>query len=246
MLENINTIIYDMPYWQLYVLTFLYFVFLYFVLAPLFLKACEFLYKHGKLEKIILESASKKQLLFEKKHSFQSIVIFGFSILPIIFMVRNNNITFIPNTITNIVAGLIILTIWNEIHFFIVHHLMHLPFFMKRVHKVHHKSKITTVYSVYSFHWFEALLLSTVPLTLLLFIDVSSIAIALYPLLSVFVNYIGHCNYRFGNGTGKKWTLLATNHNEHHYVLRKNYAFTFNILDVFYVKLSNLSKKQNQ
>jgi len=244
--ELIEHIIFKYSYTKLYGLTFLYFLILYFVLAPIFLSFCKFLSSKNILNKIIDKEASKKQIRFEKLHSLKSIVVFGFSIFPVIYLIRNGVITLLPNTIFNIVLGVFLLTIWNEIHFFVVHRMMHLPFFMRNVHAVHHRSKITTVYSVYSFHWLEAFLLSTVPITIIPFIPFSPIAFFLYPLASILLNYAGHCNYRFGNGIGESWKLLGTHHNDHHYKFKKNYGFASNILDSLSTEISKIDSKKKK
>jgi len=244
--ELVENIIFKYSYFSLYGLTFLYFLVLYFVLAPIFLKFCEFLSRKNILHKIIDEEVPKKQIRLEKLHSLKSIFIFGFSIFPIIYLIRNGVINLLPNTIFNIVWGIVLLTVWNEIHFFIVHRTMHIPFFMKNVHAVHHRSKITTVYSVYSFHWFEALLLSTVPITIIPFISFAPLAFFLYPFTSILLNYSGHCNYRFGNGIGESWKLLGTHHNDHHYKFKKNYGFASNILDALSAEISERSSKKKK
>ena len=228
---QLDSFLYHYSYAALFGLTLLYFLVLYFGIAPLFNGVCNLLYTKKIVHKIVPKEATKKQVLFELKHSLKSILIFGTSVIPIIYLTRMGVITFLPNTIFNVLLGLVILNLWNEVHFFIVHRIMHLPFFMKNVHYIHHQSKVPTVYSVYSFHWLEALLLSTVPLTICLFIPLSPIAIAIYPLVSVLLNYSGHCNYRFGNGTTKSWFLFGTHHNEHHFKNRKNYGFLSPFLD---------------
>ena len=171
-------------------------------------------------------------------NSLRSIFIFGFSAFPIIYLIRTDFITLLPNTVFNILLGVVLLTIWNEGHFFIVHRMMHLPFFMRNVHVVHHKSNIPTVYSVYSFHWFEALLLSTVPVSIVPFVPFAPIAIFLYPLVSILFNFSGHCNYRFGNGNGVSWKLFGTHHNEHHFKAKKNYGFVSNVFDKIYTAIT--------
>ncbi|MFK7810608.1 MAG: sterol desaturase family protein, partial [Saprospiraceae bacterium] len=170
----------------------------------------------------------------EIKYSLQSIFLFGFSVLPIIYLIRSGHISLLENSPRNIVIGLLILNLWNEVHFFIVHRIMHLPFFMKRVHYIHHRSRVPTVYSVYCFHWLEATLLSTVPLIIALFVAFAPLAIAIYPLTSILLNFAGHCNYRFGNGTGSAWTLFGTNHNAHHAKGKQNFGFAIDLLDRLY------------
>lgn len=224
----IHHVVYEYTYPVLYVLTFSYFLFLYFILGFLFLQACRVLEKRGIVQLI---SEGNTKIGYEIRHSLLSIAIFGFSSLPVIFLIRMGTITVSENTFLNIIAGLILLNLWNEVHFFTIHRLMHIPFFMKRVHVVHHRSKVPTVFSVYSFHWFEALLLSTVPLTIAPFISLAPIAIFLYPMCSILLNFSGHCNYRFGNGAGKSWRNFATGHNQHHRKGSRNYGFLLNFLD---------------
>jgi len=229
--QHITNIIYNYSYLQIYLVVIAYFYFLYFSLAPAFLYVCKQLEKQDLLQKIIKQSIPKTQLLFEIKHSIQSIFIFGLSALPLIYLIRQGTILLLPNSFINIMVGIIILTIWNEIHFFIVHRVMHLPFFMKHVHKIHHHSKVPTVFAVYSFHWFEALLLSTVPLTIAIFIPLSAVAIFLYPMVSILLNFAGHCNYRFGNGKGPSWRLFGSKHNAHHFKFANHYGFASGIMD---------------
>ena len=243
--EAVHFILYESSYLTLYGLVTAYFLLLYFGLAPVFLEACKFLSRKKIVHKIINKEVSEKQIRWEILHSLKSIFIFGFSAFPIVYLIRSGTISLLPDTTFNIFLGIIILTVWNEIHFFAVHRLMHLPFFMRKVHLIHHKSNIPTVYSVYSFHWFEALLLSTVPLTIAIFVPFAPIAIFLYPLASILLNYAGHCNYRFGNGTGQSWKLLGTNHNDHHARGRKNYGFASDLLDKLNTSLGQLINRKS-
>lgn len=226
-----ENIIFTYSFWALFALTVGYFLILYFGVGTLFLGICKFLEKRNILEKIEKRVIKKKQIGFEIKHSVQSIIVFGFSILPIAWLIRTGKVELLPNTVFNIVIGLVILTLWNEVHFYLVHRLMHTKMMMKNFHFIHHKSTIPSVYSVFSFHWVEALLLSTVPLIIIPFIPFALFAVFLFPLVSILLNFSGHCNYRFGKGKGEGWMLLGTHHNQHHAQRRKNYGFALNFLD---------------
>jgi sterol desaturase/sphingolipid hydroxylase (fatty acid hydroxylase superfamily) len=232
----VSSLLYEYAYISLFLLSLCYFLILYFGLGSLFLAGCKFLAKKGILEKIEHQKLKKNQIRFEIKKSISSIFIFGLSILPIIFLIRINFIQLLPNTGWNILVGLAILTIWNEVHFYIVHRILHFKWFMKNIHYIHHRSTVPTVYSVYSFHWFEALLLSTVPLLIVPFIPFSIIAIFTYPIISILLNFAGHCNYRFGKGKKESWLLFGTYHNEHHSAKRKNFGFALNLLDKIFTK----------
>ncbi|MBC7488569.1 MAG: sterol desaturase family protein [Cytophagaceae bacterium] len=165
------------------------------------------------------------------KNSFRSILIFGFSSLPIIYFVRTGFVVLLSDSLWVTLVGLAALIIWNEIHFFLVHRVMHWPIFYRYIHYMHHVSKIPTVYSVFSFHPVEAFLLSTVEVTIILFIPLSATAIFLYPLVSILLNYAGHYNYRFGNGSGRNWKLFGTRHSAHHYKNTNQYGFASPVLD---------------
>ena len=229
--SKINWFLEEASYASQSILVFLYFLFLYFFVGNLFQFICKKLESRKIIHKIVPEVVAKKQLLFEIKHSLLSIVIFAFSGWPIIYLVRNGFISLEKTTIISVLVGVILLNIWNEIHFFIIHRIMHTPWCMKNIHIIHHRSRIPTVFSVYSFHPVEALLLSTVPLLLALLIPLSPVAIAIYPFSRIVLNLVGHCNYRLWKAEGPSWFRLATSHNEHHVEGKKNYGFASSLLD---------------
>jgi sterol desaturase/sphingolipid hydroxylase (fatty acid hydroxylase superfamily) len=228
---EVNDILYHWPYWQASVLIFLYFILLYFLFAFLFEKGITLLAKKKWISKIdhrpLMEDQEKK----EKRNSVLSMLIFGLHTIPVLWVIRMNWTTVWEDTPLLILASLVIVFLWNEIHFFMVHRLLHIPYFMKTVHKVHHRSRTPTIYSIFSFHWFEAFLLGTVSLTYILIFPFSPLVLGIFPIVSIVLNFIGHCNYRFGNGTGRSWKLFATHHNEHHGKGRQNFGFAINWLD---------------
>jgi len=228
-------------YTQVYLVTFAYFLWLYFAVGALFLAVCKLLERQGLLNQIVTATKPNKNILFEIKHSVKSIFVFGFSGIVIVYLVRIGVIELLSDTVFNVLMGVFFLTLWNEVYFFTIHRIMHFPFFYRRVHKIHHQSKIPTVYSVYSFHWLEALLLSGVPITICPIFDFSPVAIFLYPLASILLNFAGHCNYRFGNGIGSSWQLFGTRHSQHHLRNTQNYGFATHFFDW----LMSSNKKNN-
>lgn len=227
----LNTLLFELHGIWIFCIVVIYFFILYFCLGFIFNKSCLYLERKNIVQKIIPISPPKKQIQQEVLYSIQSIGIFGILSVLLIYLIRLGTITLASNSILQIGLGILILNLWNEIHFFLVHKLMHLPFFMKHVHKIHHQSYIPTIHSVYSFHWFEALLLGSLPLTIAPFINLSPLVFALYPICSILINFTGHCNYRIGNGKGATWKLISSNHNQHHYKAKKNYGFATDILD---------------
>ncbi len=217
-------------YIEVYGLTVLYFIVLYFIVGSLFEKACQALQKRGLAEQIHQGKLPTGQTYNDIKNSLVAIVVFGFSSWPLLYLYRAGHFHFETNTVWHVLLGLIALNVWNEIHFYLVHRLMHTRFFMANVHHVHHRSRVPTVKSVYSFHWFEALLLSTVPLTLGSVWPLAPLAIAIYPLNSLLFNFAGHCNYRLLLFKNTRLDM-ASRHIQHHRSVHISYGFVSSWLD---------------
>jgi len=220
----------------LFLMAWSYFLLLYFGGGAIFERVCLYLYRKGLVNQIVKAQVSEMQIAKEKRNSLLSTFIFGLSVLPVIALLRSGHIEVLDNTLVNVLVGLMVLSIWNEVHFFLVHRLLHTPFLMRHIHKVHHQSVIPTVYSVFSFHWIEALLLSTVPLCIIPFVAFAPLAIVLYPVASILLNFAGHCNYRFGSGKSKSSMKFSTHHNEHHHHFSKSYGFASQFLDKLFSK----------
>lgn len=212
----------------------MYFLFLYFGLGNLFAKSCRVLAAAGYLEKINPRPVSKAQRSFEIRHSLISILNFGISGVLVIYLVRKELVQLLPDSVLTLVGGLVLLTIWNEVHFFLVHRLMHRPFLMRRVHWVHHRSRVPNIYSVYSFHYLESLLLSTVQLSIMPFVRLSPLTITLFPVVSLLLNLAGHCNYRVKPALLPTWLHFATRHNQHHHRNSPAFGFATPVLDLLF------------
>lgn len=228
--------LFSMSYFEQYFYVLFYFLALYFLLGPLFLGVCRALRSQGILEKIVHQKIAIWQLRYEVFWSFKNILIFAATGIPIVYLLRRGIVDIVPNSLWNVVWGLLLLSLYNEVHFYLVHKLLHKPFFFKRVHYVHHRSKVPTIWSVFSMHWFEGLLLSLVPLIVILFVPLAPLAIVLYPMLSILLNFSGHCNYRFGKGKSPFWLTWATRHNAHHHKKGRTYGFALPLMDKIFNK----------
>lgn len=223
-------------YSELFLLTTLYFAFLYFGLGWFYWQVCRILCHWGWMEKINQQPYSGAQLRFELRQSIYSILIFGFSAIPLAYLIHHNIIGLRENTWGNTLWGLLLLTGWNEIHFYCMHRLMHLPIMMRHVHNIHHRSVVPSVFSVYSFHPVEAALLSSVLLTIAPFYDFCAAALMLFPTVSILINFSGHSNYRIVVKTKRTWLSFATKHNDHHGKAGHKFGFMTNFMDNIFTK----------
>ena len=221
---------------ELVLLTTAYFAFLYFGLGWIYWKICRLLARRGWMEPINPQPYPRQEQRFELRQSAISIVIFGFSALPLAYMIERQIIHPGANTAGNIVLGLAILTLWNEIHFYLIHRIMHLPWMMRHVHRIHHRSVRPSVFSVYSFHPLEAALLSSVLVTIAPFYPFPTAALALFATVSILINFAGHSNYRLTLHNPGKWLRFATKHNDHHGKAGRAYGFMTNFMDDLFTK----------
>lgn len=131
-----------------------------------------------------------------------------------------------------IALDLLVMTAWNELHFYACHRLLHTRWLFRRVHAVHHRSVRPTPWSTYGFHPVEAALLGSVMVTALLFWDLTVFGAILYPLVSLAMNVLGHSNWTLLEGRAMGRPLAASvHHSLHHRKVGGNYGFLVPWLD---------------
>ncbi len=131
-----------------------------------------------------------------------------------------------------IILEVVALILWNEVHFYLNHRLLHTGWF-KRFHLPHHRSVVTTPWSTYAFHPLEAMLLGNVIIWPMLVHDFSLIALFSLPVISLLFNSIGHANYDFLPDFAKDrwWLNGARRHHLHHACYHGNFGFMLPFMD---------------
>ncbi|MGO1767829.1 desaturase [Advenella sp. S44] len=123
------------------------------------------------------------------------------------------------------------LAIWNDVHFWINHRLLHSRW-LRKFHLPHHRSVVTTPFATYSFHPVEALMLGNVILLPMVVHDFSFWALFSVPLFSLFFNCVGHANYDFVPAVSyTHWFAASRRHHLHHACYNGNYGFQFTFMD---------------
>lgn len=171
------------------------------------------------------------QVAREGRQSALSVLIFGVGIvIPWGLLVHGWATMHPSNPPLRVALELLALLVWNDIHFYAVHRMLHHPRLVRAVHAAHHQSVVTTPWSTYAFHPVEALLLGSVLLPPMLVWSFTPLALALLPLLSITYNVVGHSNCR---ALPKRWRWLsnAQDHHLHHACHRGNYGFLFTFMD---------------
>src|SRR5690606_7086518 len=126
-----------------------------------------------------------------------SILIFGLYGVLTLFAYRTGlvDISFSRPGWLNAGFDMLILVLWYEVHFYLCHRLLHTKFLYKKVHLEHHRSYVSTPFSAFSFHWFEAVLLSSVMILAMFVYTFHVIVLILFPVVSLLFNNFGHMNY---------------------------------------------------
>ncbi len=173
------------------------------------------------------------QLRRELAWSMVTIVIFGTGmVFPwMILKLQWAQLAVNPG-VFQIACEILVLVVWNEVHFYINHRLLHTRL-LNRFHLPHHRSVITTPWACYSFHPVEALMLGTVIFLPMLVHDFSWQALLSLPVLSIVFNNIGHSNYDFLPDADKDrwWLNGARRHHLHHACYQGNFGFMFPFMD---------------
>jgi Delta7-sterol 5-desaturase len=167
----------------------------------------------------------------EIRRSLFSILVFGVYGLVTLVAWRSGivRVDFEPSWI-KLAGGVAFLLVWNEVHFYCIHRMLHTPWLYRHAHRIHHESLVPTPFSTYSFHWLEAVLLGSVMILPMLFYTFSAGALLALPLISIVLNCVGHCNYNvFANHPSIYSASL--NHSAHHQRVAGNYGFYLPFLD---------------
>jgi len=171
------------------------------------------------------------QVAREQRQSAISILIFGVGLLvPWWMVVAGWASVHASNPPLRVLLELLVLLVWNDVHFYAIHRTLHQPTLLRAVHAAHHQSVVTTPWSTYAFHPVEALLLGSVLLPPMLLWSFTPLALALLPILSLTYNAIGHSNF---SALPRRWRWLsnAHDHHLHHACHRGNYGFLFTFMD---------------
>ncbi len=172
----------------------------------------------------------KGQIAKELRRSVLSMTIFGaYGVVNVEFYRAGWVSVEWEPSLARTALDLALLFVWNEIHFFCCHRLLHTRWLFRHVHRVHHESIPTTPFSTFSFHWVESLLLGSVMTTAMLLHTFSIWALLGLPSFSLFFNTIGHWNYNVFAGTTQH--SVSVEHSHHHLRVKGNYGFYLPIFD---------------
>ena len=133
-----------------------------------------------------------------------------------------------------VTAGLVV---GYDTFFYWTHRLFHTKWLFRHLHVIHHQFRNPSPFCAFSFHPLEALLggATFVPLVAAL-MPVPALGVALFVVLTAFVNIYGHMGVEFfPAGFARRgwirWFNTCTHHNMHHSHVHCNFSLYFNFWD---------------
>lgn len=172
------------------------------------------------------------QVFGEITRSMRSVLIFGVGAILPWWLLQHGWAGLAPAAgVPRIAVEGAALLVWNDIHFYANHRLLHTRR-LRRFHLAHHRSVVPTPFSTYSFHPLEAVLLGNVIVVPMLVHDFSFAALLALPLASLVLNTLGHSNYDYVPTVGDAhWLAAGRRHGLHHTHANGNYGFLFDFMD---------------
>lgn len=228
---NTETLL-SMGQFNFFLMTVISFVFLYF----LFTVPAYFIFTKGTRFTLFQKKAFRTdQIKTEITRSLISILMFGVLSFPMYQGLKSGflqiNFEFTP--LTFLVEALI-LFLWNEIDFYIIHRTFHLKPFYK-YHADHHYSHVPSPFSAYSFHWSEGLLLGAVMPMIMCVHDFQFLSLMTLPLMSISMNVLGHSNVDFFPDRSINSILsFSKRHSLHHKIPHSNFGFFLPYFDMIF------------
>jgi len=173
------------------------------------------------------------QLRDELGWSHASILVFGLGSLTVWLGLRADVFRIEVGVAWPVIAAeCLVLVLWNDLHFYACHWLLHRRAMFPRFHLQHHRSHVVTPFATYSFHPVEAALLGSVMPIAMLARDFSQEALLFLPVYSLAVNTMGHSNYDlFPSRRTGQLTTFSRRHQMHHALFHGNYGFMLPWLD---------------
>lgn len=183
------------------------------------------------INKPVHSGVKNGQIFNEVVKSLQTISIFSLGFLVVWYGLRYK--IFSINFKFSFVAfcELIILILWNDVHFYFSHRLLHKVKLLKKYHSVHHKFRPSTPFAAFAFHPVEAIILGSVLPIALLFHEFSAFSLIFLPIWSIIINTLSHANI--------KNLSLSQHHQDHHFYYQGNYGFFFQGLDKLFKSYIN-------
>ena len=180
------------------------------------------------------------QINYEIKYSLISFFAMAISTWPLIYMFENGQTAIYRNwsdmPLWMVPLGVLIFFVWHDIYFYWSHRWLHSKWAFKKIHYIHHLSKVPTPFDSHCFHWFEGILQIIFIYPIVIWVPMHPWTFVLYMAITHFFAAWGHFNYELmplktWNAWWGSWVTTSTHHNYHHKFNNGNLALYFKFWD---------------
>jgi sterol desaturase/sphingolipid hydroxylase (fatty acid hydroxylase superfamily) len=127
-------------------------------------------------------------------------------------------------------ASLAGLFVFHDAYFYWTHRLLHVPFLLRHVHRVHHLSRMPSALTAFSFHPIEGLIQFGVLLPAVVLLPIHPLAYLAFSVASHVGNTLGHLGYDLMPAR-VPFFQGAPDHDLHHSAIRTNFGLYFPFWD---------------
>ncbi|MEM7405346.1 MAG: sterol desaturase family protein [Pseudomonadota bacterium] len=137
---------------------------------------------------------------------------------------------------TDVLIELTVMVLAHDTYFYWLHRGMHHPWWFRRIHRVHHRSRTPTPWAAYAFQPAEAVLEAGILPLMALCLPLSAVTVFLFTSHMILRNVLGHAGHELFPRWWLKVPVLryintTTHHDLHHATGRSNYGIYFTFWD---------------
>jgi Delta7-sterol 5-desaturase len=220
---------------------FLAITFRYFIIAGLFSLFFAKIQPLKWQERIVNRSAYKQNQFFhEIKWSLLTSVIFAVVGALVIALWRGGFTAIYSDLegygLSYFFVSIFLVMLMHETYYYWLHRWMHLPKIFLLIHKVHHTSIVTSPWTAFAFHPWEALIQALFLLLLVTIVPLNVWALVIYISIMSISSVINHLNVEICprevlESQIGRCLVSATHHSFHHRKLKYNFGLYFTFWD---------------
>lgn len=178
---------------------------------------------------------TREDLVREITHSIKTVAVYATVALGTVSMIEEDRTKFYTEVqmygFWYLIATVPLLLILHDTYFYWMHRLMHLPFFFRRIHRLHHLSKTPSSWAAYSFSVGEAVVMTLFVPFIILIMPVHPVALFVFLAIMIVRNAMGHSGVefhpRFWVDSPLDLLTTVTHHDLHHQRFDGNYGLYF-------------------
>lgn len=192
--------------------------------------------KSWQSKRISPKPPSKELMKYEFKYSVLSSIIFG-AVGAWIYDAWEKGYTLVYSDFSKYgfiyaLLSLFLMMLIHDTYFYWTHRLLHLPWFYKKWHRVHHSSPHPSPWAAFCFHPIEAFIESLYMPIIAFMVPSHPVVIVTFLMLMTVLGVVNHLGYElypevFHRNRLLKTIISASNHSVHHRFNKFNYALYF-------------------